>query len=73
MAECRITLTPDGLALGGSDPKLRASLQHEVFHCFMIDLLGIDAFLDRAPWLVEGAAAWVGESSVEGTNLSQKW
>lgn len=73
MTKCQITLNPSAQAFDGDDPSLRATLSHEIFHCFMADFIGIDAFVALPPWLREGAAAWVGESAVSGTYWSRGW
>jgi hypothetical protein len=48
---------------------MRATLAHEVFHCFEIVMAGDRTNWDRKPephWLVEGAAEWVGAELAEG-------
>ncbi|MBW4601021.1 MAG: hypothetical protein KME29_15850 [Calothrix sp. FI2-JRJ7] len=70
MKECRITLTKGGgqtWALGSKE--IRSVLAHEVFHCFTIDLIGIDANIKLPHWLREGSAMWVGEELAGGSSL----
>ena len=61
MTECRISLTPNAQKLNPNSKEIRSTLTHELFHCFTIDLIGINANLDLPKWIKEGAASWVGE------------
>ena len=69
MTECRISLTPNAQKLNPNSKEIRSTLTHELFHCFTIDLIGINANLDLPKWIKEGAASWVGEDYVGGTTI----
>ncbi len=48
---------------------MRATVAHEVFHCFEVVMAGDQANWDRKPephWLVEGAAEWAGAELAGG-------
>ncbi|MBF0313408.1 MAG: hypothetical protein HQK52_08325 [Oligoflexia bacterium] len=56
-----------------SSPSLhkKATIAHELFHCYQMEIMGAGEILTRPEWLIEGSALWVGESLVErGTELS---
>jgi hypothetical protein len=60
MDTCLITLTLEGELLPGAARD--SLLAHEVYHCFQIELLGIEAQSRLPQWLKEGSATWVGET-----------
>ena len=53
-----------------SPEELRGILAHEAFHCLAKDAVGIDPYILLPAWLVEGQAAWVGETIAGGTGLA---
>ena len=60
-ATCLITIYPAASAHGPEFERTVAA--HEVFHCFVADLVGLDSFyslLKLSPWRGEGAPEWVG-------------
>jgi hypothetical protein len=73
-ASCVIHIGRIGGGAGG--PELRATMTHEVFHCFQAQLMGsVGAWvnLKAAPWMMEGSAEWVGEEAAPGSTVSAKW
>jgi hypothetical protein len=69
MTECRISLTPNAQKLDPHSKEIRSTLTHEIFHCFTIDLIGMDENLDLPKWIKEGGASWVGEDYVGGSTI----
>jgi hypothetical protein len=73
MAACRIYVFPIGQALTGAE---RSSfLSHELFHCFQFSLGTLEAIYNPSlpPWVLEGEAAWVGETIAGGSARSTTW
>jgi hypothetical protein len=68
MSQCRIILNKAQVWAVGSK-EIRSVLAHEAFHCFIIDLVGIDGNLNIKSWLKEGSALWVGEELAGGSQL----
>lgn len=68
MDTCLITLTVEGELL----PRVARDslLAHEVYHCFQLELLGIEGQARLPEWLKEGSATWVGETFVGGSIAS---
>jgi hypothetical protein len=64
-ARCEIHINPSSYN-SQETADFNETLAHEVFHCFeFMDFPSIEAFgmvSDRAPWLIEGEAEWVGET-----------
>ena len=69
---CDIHVNPSLVSLSQTDPlTTKASLAHEMFHCFQMDHL---AGRPRPPaWIREGQAAWVGETIAGLTPIGAKW
>ena len=62
---CLIQLSTAGMLSTGA---LRTSyLAHEIFHCFQLALIGIDAVVSSPRWLFEGSAEFAGEYFSGGT------
>jgi len=50
------------------------SLTHEMFHCFQAaDYATLKAFYDAPAWLIEGSAAWVGQTLAPSPTLGLSW
>jgi hypothetical protein len=50
------------------------SLTHEMFHCFQaVDYPTLKAFYDAPDWLIEGSAAWVGQTLAPSPTLALSW
>ena len=70
VARCVIHINPSAHQLSGGDAgnPFKATMTHEVFHCFENQLAGtIGAYLDAAraeSWLYEGAASWAASDLV---------
>jgi hypothetical protein len=56
-----------------SENELRGVLAHEAFHALAWDAVGYDYYRGLPAWLVEGQAAWVGETVAAGTGLPSNW
>ena len=69
MTQCRIILNKARIWAVGSR-EIRSVLAHETFHCFIINLVGIDGNINIKSWLKEGSALWVGEELVGGSQLT---
>lgn len=69
MDTCLITLMVEGELL----PTVARDslLAHEVYHCFQIELLGIEGQARLPEWLKEGSATWVGETFAGGSVASE--
>ena len=63
---CEFRVNPSMLEPDWGEPEHRASLAHEMFHCFQAARMsGAGQWTsthDERPWLIEGSAAWVGET-----------
>ena len=57
LTRCDITVGPKGQAFTG--PDLVATLTHEVFHCYQVQLAGLERYDANPDWLMEGSANWV--------------
>jgi hypothetical protein len=66
MEKCLIVLAPNGYL---ASPLLRDSiLMHEAFHCFQFNIAPtMQDAVNRAPWVLEGTAMFVGEDLVPQT------
>lgn len=67
---CQIHLNPKGAAATGAH--LEGVLAHEVMHCYVFEILGVQAY-HLPPWIGEGLPAWAGEAIAGGTGSSQRW
>ncbi len=70
VAVCRMIFHPrfDDL----TEVQQRSTVAHEIFHCLQYDIMGRHA--DRAPpWLMEGGAAFYGESVAPGVPEAASW
>jgi hypothetical protein len=74
LVECAIHAEPELGALNNIDI-LRASMAHEMFHCFQDELLDEHdlATADHPAWLVEGEAEWAGEATFQATDVGLGW
>jgi len=70
---CEISINPHGTIEAIGEQAARAALTHEVMHCAIRVLVGAGNYESLPPWLHEGIPAWVGESVVGGTFMSEKW
>jgi hypothetical protein len=64
---CTIHVNPSAATKLASDAARRATLIHELAHCFLYDKLG-GAYLTLPNWYVEGAPTWI-ESVLGGVEL----
>jgi hypothetical protein len=53
----------------------RSALAHELFHCYQRERSGetVPTFNRTTPWLIEGSAAWIGETYARGSSISVGW
>ncbi len=60
---------------GYGEPEVRATLAHEMFHCFQFATLGWKhpGAVGVPSWVTEGQAEWVGEAVVGGSSLGLEW
>jgi hypothetical protein len=65
-SECEFRVNPSMFDKGYGDVEFKASMAHEMFHCFQVaKMSGHDQWtstLKSRPWLIEGSAEWVGET-----------
>jgi hypothetical protein len=74
-SSCEFYVNPS--LLKGGDVHFRASMAHEMFHCFQAaKMSGADEWnstLLSRPWLIEGSAEWVGESLAGPSSIGLEW
>lgn len=65
-SECEFRVNPSMFQKGYGNVEFRASMAHEMFHCFqaarMSGATQWTSTLKSRPWLIEGSAEWVGET-----------
>ncbi len=76
-AECEFRVNPSMFEPGFGEAEFRASMAHEMFHCFQVARMSGAAqwtsTLESRPWLIEGSAAWVGEDLGGPSKIGLIW
>ncbi|MEP7361150.1 MAG: basic secretory protein-like protein, partial [Chloroflexota bacterium] len=67
---CAIHLNPFLVTTPRTSAEIKATLAHELFHCFQYEL---GAGAGRDMWVVEGEAEWVGEMAGGPSRLGADW
>jgi len=74
LIECAIHVEPELRAVTDK-AELRASLAHEMFHCYqhaLLDTIGL-MWTARPSWLIEGQAEWAGEAALGPSDFGRDW
>lgn len=50
-----------------NDPQDKSLLDHEIYHCFQNEIIGVR---ELPEWFIEGSAMWAGEEYAGGTKIS---
>jgi len=76
-AECEFRVNPSMFDSGFGEVEFRASMAHEMFHCFQVARVSGAAQWtsthESRPWLIEGSAAWVGETIAGPSKVGLIW
>ena len=74
---CEFRVNPSMFESGFGDVEFRASMAHEMFHCFqaarMSGAAQWNSTLESRPWLLEGSAEWVGEALGGPSAIGRDW
>jgi len=74
---CEFRVNPSMFQTGFGDTEYRASMAHEMFHCFqaarMSGAAQWNSTLESRPWLIEGSAQWVGEALGGPSVIGRGW
>ena len=76
-SECEFRVNPSMFEDGRGDVEFRASMAHEMFHCFQAAAMSSvgqwNSTLKSRPWLIEGSAEWVGEALGGPSTIGLPW
>lgn len=76
-SECEFRVNPSMFESGFGEAEFRASMAHEMFHCFQVAKMSGAAqwtsTLESRPWLIEGSAGWVGEDLGGPSKIGLIW
>jgi hypothetical protein len=76
-SNCEFRVNPSLFQPGAGDAEFRASMAHEMFHCFQVATMsGVgqwNSTLESRPWLIEGSAEWVGEALGGPSKIGLQW
>ncbi len=69
---CAIHVNPS-LANSGDEAAIRATMAHELFHCFQDDYLDKHGNPKLPDWIIEGQAEWAGEDIGGPSSVGKNW